>query len=67
MYGQVEALTLKHEDDSLEVACNLLRPKITGPDVVLSAISAAARERGIEIAMSYTTNPLEIELLRMIK
>jgi hypothetical protein len=36
--SQVEALTLQHEEGSYEVACNLRKPRVTTPDMVLKKV-----------------------------
>ena len=59
----MEALTLPHEDGSLESACNLLNWHIEGPEYVLERAQAKAAELQIEIVKSYTTGPSEQELL----
>lgn len=65
--GDVEALTLPHENGSYEVACNLRNPKHgTRPEAVLAAAQAKSKELGIEIIDSYLTGPTEEQLLAAI-
>ena len=58
-----QALTLEHEEGSLEVACNLLNVRVRAPTDVLNLTSEKCREMDIQIVKSYTTGPTEEELL----
>jgi len=52
---EVEAMTLRHENGSFECACNLLKPNIVSPDVVLQRVQDYARVVGATVEHSYTT------------
>jgi hypothetical protein len=63
----IEALTLEHDEGAFEIACNLKRPTIVTPNMVLEKAEKAILELGlndkIAIAHSYTTGPSETELI----
>jgi len=63
---EMEALTLKHEEGSFEIACNLLQSKVVTPDMVLAQVQELAQQYEVEIVHSYTTGPSEEELLAML-
>ncbi|CAM9780771.1 unnamed protein product [Scytosiphon promiscuus] len=57
----VEALTLEREDGTFEAACNLLRPKVTTPALVLRVAEEQAAALGIRILQHYETGLAEEE------
>lgn len=63
---EVEALTLKHEEGSFEIACNLLQPKIMTPETILAQVEKLSPQFNVQVVHSYTTGPSEEELLAML-
>jgi|MDTB01.3.fsa_nt_gb hypothetical protein len=61
----VEALTLK-PGETYEVACNVTKPRIVGPEEVLRVCFDQAEALSLQIKHSYTTGPLEEELRRIL-
>ena len=61
----VEALTLK-QGDSYEVACNVKKPRVIGPDDVLRVCLDQALNCNLQVISSYTTGPGEEELRRIL-
>ena len=58
----VEALTLQH-DAGYEVACNVKKPHLVGPESILSAGTEEANKLGLTVESSYSTGPNEQQLM----
>lgn len=63
---EVEALTLKHEEGSFEIACNMLQSKVVTPEMILAQVEKLSPQFNVEVIHSYTTGPTEEELLAML-
>ncbi|GLI66512.1 hypothetical protein VaNZ11_010333, partial [Volvox africanus] len=64
----VEAMALKHEDDTVEVACNLLDETQSSPHAVQARLEALASSRGLDqwaVLWGYRTNKTPEELLHI--
>ncbi|EFJ53267.1 hypothetical protein VOLCADRAFT_55328, partial [Volvox carteri f. nagariensis] len=62
----VEAMALKHADDTVEVACNLLDETLSSPHAVQARLEALASSRGLDqwaVLWGYRTNKSPEELL----
>lgn len=49
----VESMALRHTGGLIEVACNLLDYKISGPDAVLKRVTELAATEGVEVKQWY--------------
>jgi hypothetical protein len=58
----VEALTLQH-DAGHEVACNVKKPHLAGPEIILEAGTVEANKLGLTVEGSYSTGPNEDKLM----
>jgi len=63
----VEALALEHQGGLYEVACNLLNPDVTTPQMVLERVASVAKAFGVEVDEAYTIGLTSEQICEMLQ